>query len=154
MVPSVGHGVAVSVQSNGKTSRSLRSGQALVEFALIVPLILILVLGVVEFGRAWNAYQVITDAAREAARTAVVDNPNIGEDSVTAVVQHALARAAMDPSSPTTTITVTGFGGGRGESTTVLVSYQYEFTFLRPLIGWTGAQAQVTLKTSFTMRNE
>jgi Flp pilus assembly protein TadG len=126
----------------------------LVEFALVVPLLLILVLGIVEFGRAWNAYQVITDAAREAARTAVVDNANVTADSVTAVVQEAMGRAALDTTSASTTINLTGFRGGRGNPTTVYVSYLYEFAFLRPLIGWTGAQAQVTLKTSFTMRNE
>jgi len=134
-------------------AKSSRSGQALVEFALVVPLLLVLVLGVVEFGRAWNAYQVITDAAREATRTAVVDN-KVTEDSVKAVVKQALARAAMDPTSASTTIDLTGFGGPRGDPTTVHVSYLYEFTFLRPLIGWTGAQARVTLKTAFTMRNE
>lgn len=145
----------MSVRPNGgvRGTKSPRAGQALVEFALVVPLLLVLVLGIVEFGRAWNAYQVITDAAREAARTAVVDN-GATEDSVRAVVKHALARAAMDSTSASANIDVTGFGDPRGDPTTVYVSYLYEFTFLRPLIGWTGAQAQVTLKTSFTMRNE
>ena len=43
-------------------------GQALVEFALIMPFLLLFLVGIVEFGRAWNQHQVITDAAREGAR--------------------------------------------------------------------------------------
>ena len=47
-------------------------GQALVEFALILPIILLLVVGMLEFARAWNLHQVMTDAAREGARRAVI----------------------------------------------------------------------------------
>lgn len=43
-------------------------GQALVETALVVGLLLLLVLGVVDFGRAMNNYIIITNAAREGAR--------------------------------------------------------------------------------------
>jgi Flp pilus assembly protein TadG len=45
-----------------------RRGQALIEFALILPVILLLVVGMLEFARAWNLHQVMTDAAREGAR--------------------------------------------------------------------------------------
>ena len=49
-----------------------RRGQALVEFALILPILMILLMGIIEFGRAWNVKQVLTDASREGARLAVV----------------------------------------------------------------------------------
>lgn len=48
------------------------SGAAMVEFALVVPVLLMILVGIIEFGRAWNRQQVITDAAREGARRAVV----------------------------------------------------------------------------------
>ena len=53
--------------------RSIRDegGQAAVEFALVIPFLLIMLVGIVEFGRAWNEHQVITDAARETARSGV-----------------------------------------------------------------------------------
>lgn len=129
-----------------------RSGQALVEFALVVPLLLVLVLGVVEFGRAWNVYQVITDAAREAARTAVVDNPLITEDSVRGVVRHALGRAGLDPADAVTELV--GIDGDRGTPATVSIRYPYDFVFLRPFTGWLDVEGLVTLKTTFSMRNE
>ncbi len=129
-----------------------RSGQALVEFALVVPLLLILILGIVEFGRAWNVYQVITDAAREAARSAVVDNPVMTEDSVFAVVRFRLAQAGLDPDDAVTD--VVGWRAGTGSPATVSISYPYDFVFLRPFTGWMGADGLVTLKTTFSMRNE
>ena len=52
-------------------------GQAIVEFAVVLVLLLMLVIGVFEFGRAWNIYQVITDAARGGARMAVVADPGV-----------------------------------------------------------------------------
>lgn len=129
-----------------------RSGQALVEFALVVPLLLILILGVVEFGRAWNAYQVVTDAAREGARiSAVSDAAGLTSDSVTKTVKNALLRAGLKDSAD---IVVFGFRAGRGTSTAVNVEYPYTFTFLRPFLGWTSTDATVQLKTSFVMRNE
>lgn len=57
-------------------------GQGLVEFALVVPLFLILLLGMVEFGRAWMTKNILTGAAREAVRMAVVQLDNVISDSV------------------------------------------------------------------------
>ena len=53
-----------------------RCGQALVELALTLPLIIMLVMGTIEFGRMFHSYLVITNASREGARVAItgVDN--------------------------------------------------------------------------------
>lgn len=48
-------------------------GQALVEFALVIPLVLLLFMGIVDFGRAIYAYNTISNAARDGARKAIVD---------------------------------------------------------------------------------
>jgi len=54
-------------------------GASAVEFALILPILIILVFGIVEFGIAFNNYITITHAAREGARIAAVDlnNPDL-----------------------------------------------------------------------------
>ena len=65
-----------------KTSRWSRHsrGQALVEFALILPILLILMLGILDFGRAVAAYNSVSNAARSAVRVAIVDqNPDVVE---------------------------------------------------------------------------
>lgn len=55
-------------------------GTAAVEFALLMPLLLLLVLGVIDFGRAFNAKLTVTHAAREGARTlAVTADPALAE---------------------------------------------------------------------------
>ena len=48
------------------------SGQAVIEMALILPLLLLLILGIIEFGWILNGQITITAAAREGARTAIV----------------------------------------------------------------------------------
>lgn len=52
--------------------RTARRGAAVVEMALIAPLLFMLVLGIVEFGRALSVAQLLTNAARDAARQASV----------------------------------------------------------------------------------
>ena len=49
-----------------------RKGQSLVEFALVLPILLLIVVGILEFGIAFRTFQVVTNAAREGARTAVL----------------------------------------------------------------------------------
>jgi Flp pilus assembly protein TadG len=49
-----------------------RGGQALAEFVLVVPILLLLVFGIVEFGLAFRTHQIVTNTAREGARVAVL----------------------------------------------------------------------------------
>ncbi|MEN6347844.1 MAG: TadE/TadG family type IV pilus assembly protein [Syntrophomonas sp.] len=51
---------------------SSNEGQALVEMALVLPLLLLLLIGILEFGRIMGAYMVINDLSREGARYGVV----------------------------------------------------------------------------------
>ena len=51
---------------------SREEGVAAVEFALILPVLALLLFGVLEFGRVWSQYQVFQGAAREGARCAAV----------------------------------------------------------------------------------
>jgi Flp pilus assembly protein TadG len=47
-------------------------GQSFVEFALVLPFLVFLLLGIIQFGRAWHNYITITDAARVGARAGAV----------------------------------------------------------------------------------
>ncbi len=59
--------------SNGSeaTRRGDERGAALVEFALALPLLLVVIAGIVDFGFVFQRYEVVTNAAREGARLAV-----------------------------------------------------------------------------------
>lgn len=127
-------------------------GQAIVEFALIAPIFLLLVFGLVEFGKAWMTLQTMTDAAREGLRTAVVANPTVTLDTVVARVNTNLAGSGMDTAAVTKTIT--GFRAGTGSEATITLTYPYHLQWLQPFMGWTNAQASFTMNTSMAMRNE
>ncbi|MBC8289375.1 MAG: pilus assembly protein [Planctomycetes bacterium] len=53
--------------------RNDRRGAAVVEMAMVLPIFMMVVLGIVEFGRAMMVGQMVTNAAREATRMAIVD---------------------------------------------------------------------------------
>lgn len=134
-------------------SRS-QKGQALVEFALVVPLLLILVFGIIEFGMLWKSQQVLTDAAREGARSAVVADPDVSEADVYQVVYDALDRGAVacedcvdiQPENFKTAMVSTG------SPITVSIEYTYEFIVFDRLVKWTAGD--ITLNTSSVMRKE
>ena len=128
-------------------------GQALVEFALIMPFLLLFLVGIVEFGRAWNQHQVITDAAREGARKAVVFDASVTVDTVESTIKRALAAAGINPANAT----ITGQGTwllDSNQNATVSISLPYRFIFFGALKQWTTGESTVQLRTSVTMRNE
>ena len=92
-------------------------GAVMVEFALIVPILLVLLVGIIEFGRAYNTQISLQGAAREGARALA-----LGED----------ASAAVASSSGGVSMTVTpgsacGPNPGPGDFATVTTSTQFTF---------------------------
>ena len=139
-----------------------RRGQAAVELALVLPIFLLLVVGMLEFARAWNLHQSITDAVREGARRALIaDQIPIPVDSVYAPMWRYLEQAGYDPTYATmgvcdapntncgTTLPFppppTKWKVG-GEKVTITLSVPFRFFVLgdRPII----------MKSSLTVRNE
>jgi Flp pilus assembly protein TadG len=122
----------------------------MVELALILPVILLLVVGMLEFARAWNLHQVMTDAAREGARRAVLANPVMDQDSVRAAMWRHLAQFGYDPDQSSvmsgTTITPVANWKVSGENITVELALPYRF--------WVLPWQAITMRTALTMRNE
>ena len=134
--------------------RRSERGQALVEFALVVPLLIIMVMAIIDFGRAWSLHQTITDAAREGARQSVISN-NVTQDSAAAIIGRVIQASGFDPSLATVGFP-DGFKTGRGFPTTVTVEMPYQFGFLAPFVRLVTLdnQASITLRTYARMRNE
>ena len=59
--------------SKSQRARKRRRGAAVVEFALVVPIFLVLLFGIIEFGRLMMVQQVLVNASREGARRAVLE---------------------------------------------------------------------------------
>lgn len=131
------------------------AGQSLVEFAILVPVLMGVVIGIFEFGRAWNVDQVLTNAAREGARLAVIETSSEGD--VIEAVETALENASLDTS--LATISVDGVEDDYGSPATVQIAYPYEFIFLGPIMAFLGdgegdAPGAITLTSQIVMRNE
>jgi Flp pilus assembly protein TadG len=78
------HGLAAAVKRLVRLIPAAR-GQSLVEFALVLPVLLIMLLGILDFGRAVAAYNSVSNAARSAVRVAIVDqNPDAVETAAEA----------------------------------------------------------------------
>ena len=139
-------GPAVDRARSGTSSWGADRGAAAVEFALLLPLLLLLVFGIIDFGRAINAQITLTQAAREGARLAALSQSN--------VVSRTQA-AATGLSGVTVTVTACPSGGGAASDATVQVSYP--FTFLTPLgaiaglFGGSGLGSSLTLTATAVM---
>ena len=104
--------------------KARRRGAALVEFAFVVPILFLLVFGLIEFSRMAMVYHVITNAAREGCRQAVL--PGATASNVTTVVNSALNDGKVTSSSATVVITpsnITSLDTGTPISVRVTVNY-------------------------------
>lgn len=128
--------------------------------ALTLPLLLLVGVGIFEFGRAYQTWQVLTNAAREGARIAVLPYPVPGavearvRDYMTAGHLSAAASATITVDS-TRTIPI---GGANVASSLVTVTYPFTFMVLQPIAqlvaSGTMTGSPITMSASATMRNE
>jgi Flp pilus assembly protein TadG len=135
-------------------------GAALLETALALPMVLLVAVGIFEFGRAYQTWQVLTNAAREAARVAVLPNASAG-------VITARARDYMEsgqlPESDAADVSVTpvtlDLGGGvTVNASSVTVTYPFEFIVLQPIarlvVNGSTVGTPFAMAATAVMRNE
>ncbi len=145
-------------------------GATIVEAAFVIPILFMFLLGILEFGRAYNEYQVLTNAAREAARFAVAPTPGSGgqlpcngASNCAAVQQVAidwLNSAGITPSAPPTNTTVTcssftnPFTGNTVNESCTSVTVTAPFSFLAPGLLFGNSGPSVNMSSTATMRQE
>jgi Flp pilus assembly protein TadG len=78
-------------------------GQAIVEFALVLPLLVGLLVGIVQFGIIFNNYETLTDAARVAARKAAVSR-FVGDNGASAAAAGMSAASGLNSSNLAITV--------------------------------------------------
>ena len=137
-------------------------GAELIEFALVLPLLLALFAGIVDFGRMFQRLEVTTNAAREGARLASM--PGYNETDVRNRVRAYMDTGIQVGAGARTTVTRTlvtitpGGGGAQFQAAQVVVSYSDTYLILGPVVTLIGGNAanfsNVTLSGTSTMRLE
>jgi hypothetical protein len=133
-----------------------QAGAELIEFALVFPLLLLTMLGMFDFGLLFERYQVVTNAAREGARVAVL--PGYTDGDVEARVNQYLTAGGL---TDTPTITVGAsesikIGGECISVRPVTVAYPHSFSFVGTLMTALGSSGftSTTVQATSAMRNE
>lgn len=100
--------------------RKLRDerGVSMVEAALILPVLVLLLFGIVEFGRAFNAQVTLTHAAREGVRDYALD-----QDVAAATAKAQFAASGLDPG----LMVVTATPCVEGEQTQLTIEYPFSY---------------------------
>lgn len=136
-------------------------GQAMLETAIVLPIILLICVGIFEFGRVYQHVQVLTNAAREGARIAIL--PTTTEADIRARVA-AYIEAGQLPANAEMTVAIDQnvtmpIGATTASASTVTVNYPYSFMVLNPVAnlvshGTTLGANPITLTAKAEMRNE
>lgn len=149
-------------RSGCDAGRRLRGerGTAIIETALTLPLLLFVGIAILEFGRAYQTSQVLTNAVREGARVAVL--PNQAADAVDSRVRQYLNIGGL-VSDSSVGVAVTPFNVATGTSSTapgsqVTVTYPFTFIVMQPVaqlvVSGSMVGAPITVTKTAVMRNE
>lgn len=124
-----------------------KKGQSMVEAALILPIILMLVFGIIEFGRIFNAHMIMKNASRDGVRCAAVGEDY--EDDITPKINN------MTSTLGTVNIEFTPAEDSRVQGDEVTCKVTYELQLITPIIGpLISGSNKLDIVSSTTMRVE
>ena len=136
------------IEDKGMSLLSERGASA-VEFALVLPALMLILFGTIEFGMVMYSRAVLTNASREGTRAGIVQQiPKPSAGDIQSVVTNYLSGTGINPGD--VTISVAGAGGVFPNDLTVSASYPYSF-FVPAILGLGGS---ITLTTQTVMRHE
>jgi Flp pilus assembly protein TadG len=127
-------------------------GAVAAEFALLLPVLLTILFGIIEFGMIMYGREVVTNASREGARAGIIQRtPPLTAGEITTVTTNYLTGTGISPAQ--VTITVPASGGGTGTPVTVTATYNYPW--LIPYIPtMLGLPSPLPIAISTTMLHE
>jgi len=112
-------------------------GAAAIEFAIVLPVLVLLLFGTIEFGLLLYNQQVITNASREGARAGIVNQtPRVTPQAIASVVTNYCGGSLItfgDNATAGPNVNVSSTGTSFGDDLTVLVTYNYDFLVLSNL---------------------
>jgi Flp pilus assembly protein TadG len=114
--------------------RRKERGAALIESAITIPIILVISVAIFEFGRAYQTWQVLTNAAREGARVSIINDKT--EDQVRAAVRNYMSVGGLDlANDAAVTINVErDVALGDNNASRITVNYPFTFIVLGPVM--------------------
>lgn len=132
-------------------------GAALLETAITLPLVLLVCVGIFEFGRAFQTWQVITNAAREGARVSVL--PDSTDANVTDAVRNYMKGGKLPNWSSATVTLERSVPFGPNTASRITVVYGFDFTVLNPVVKLVKSSSNLgkgttNMSSSALMRNE
>lgn len=134
--------------------RAGQRGQGLVETALVMPIIILIFLGIFDFGRAVLYYNSVSEAARNGSRIAIVNQTSA--DICQVVSERATAIALPATCAPNATAVGVWHVSGCGSPATIdcqqTVRVNYRFTAITPIIG--GLLGPINLTSTSIVRVE
>ncbi len=145
--------------SSARSLRPGRRGQALVELALILPVLLLLLAGAVDLGRAWYSQITITNAAREGALEAGMNPDSYAAGQPCSDSNRVVCRAVreaegsfieVDAADVTMTCSVACTEGTAGAPNTASVRVEGEFSLVTPILTWLFGGTTVTIDATAT----
>ena len=120
--------------------RSLELGQALVEWALILPLFVIILFSIIDFGYFVFCHNTMQAATREGMRLAAYNDPRVTNDAIKQRIIDTAPGLEIDPASDiTTTVTTQPTGDVASGDPTVTIEVRRKHYFFGP-IAWFGTE--------------
>ena len=138
-------------------------GAELIEFALVTPVLLMVVLGIVDFGFLFQRMEVVTNAAREGARVAVLPGYSVADAKARAcdyIVTGGLPITGSCPAPTNPVINVIDWPipmavGPALTGKRVQVTFTHNYMFIGPVAGWFGGSfTSVPVSAVSIMRDE
>lgn len=127
----------------------VESGASAVEFALLLPVLTMILFGIIEFGLALYQQAILTNASREGTRLGIVASiPAITSTAISNTIDTYLTAAGIDKTKVTRTIVA---GGGAGTPVRVTLTLPYQFVVLP---GLTSVTPKINLTAWTEMRHE
>jgi len=125
------------------------SGASAVEFALVLPVLMMILFGIIEFGIALYQQSILTNASREGARLGIVQSvPAITTGQINATIDTYLTGAGITPGNVSRTIVA---GGVTGSPVRVTLTLPYTFVTLP---GFGAMVPTINLQAWTEMRHE
>jgi Flp pilus assembly protein TadG len=116
-------------------------GAAAVEFVLVLPVLLIVLFGIIDFGRLMYAKLELAEAAREGARAAALVSVDDSRNTINDIV----AEMSSDMDSP---YSISGCGSSPGPGDDARVTLVYHFSFVTPFLGIGGDDGLTLTQTA------